>query len=390
MDELGVTLITMGVLLLVGLITDAIGRYTPLPRVTLLILFGFITGPAILDLLPDVSGRWFPAVANMALLMIGFLLGEKLPELLSGQSGKVIFSISLSVVITTVCTVLTGLWLLDVPLEMALILSGIATSTAPAATVDVIREVRAKGAFARTLQGIVALDDAWGLMAFSLLFALALALHGDGDTFAVLLTGIHEIGGAVLLGVILGLPMAYVTGRIRPGEPTLAEALGFVFLCGGLAVWAEVSPLLAAMAMGATVAKLASHHQRPFHAIEHVEWPFMVLFFILAGASVELQALRQIGYLGIAYIVLRVGSRLAGVWLGSVTSHADTTVRHWMALALMPQAGVAVGMALVAAGRFPLLANQILAVAVSATIFFELVGPVLTRMALVKVGESEK
>ena len=188
MDELGVTLITMGVLLLVGLITDAIGRHTPLPRVTLLILFGFITGPAILDLLPDVSGRWFPAVANMALLMIGFLLGEKLPELLSGQSGKVIFSISLSVVITTVCTVLTGLWLLDVPLEMALILSGIATSTAPAATVDVIREVRAKGAFARTLQGIVALDDAWGLMAFSLLFALALALHGDGDTFAVLLT----------------------------------------------------------------------------------------------------------------------------------------------------------------------------------------------------------
>ena len=125
-------------------------------------------------------------------------------------------------------------------------------------------------------------------MLFSLTLAVIEATTGTGSGGNELWVGIREIGGALLLGVGIGIPTAYLTGRLDPGGPTLAEALGVVFLCGGLALWPHVSFLLAAMALGATVASLARHHRRPFHAIEGIEWPFMILFFLLAGASIAL------------------------------------------------------------------------------------------------------
>ena len=104
-----------------------------------------------------------------------------------------------------------------------------------------------RGSFADTLTGIVAIDDAWGLIAFSILLALAQSIDIQGQVIDVLMIGLWELGGAILLGVILGVPMAYLSGRVRPGQPTLVEALGMVFLCGGLALWLEVSFLLSAM-----------------------------------------------------------------------------------------------------------------------------------------------
>ncbi len=199
----------------------------------------------------------------------------------------------------------TGLAILGAPLEVALLLAGIAPATAPAATLDVVRELRARGKFTDTLLDIVAIDDAWGLMLFSLLLAVTHILSGQGEVTGILLTGLWEVGGAILLGLTMGFPMSFLTGRILPGEPTQAEALGWVLLCGGLAVWMEVSYILAAMVLGVVVANFATHHRRPFHAIEAIEWPFMILFFLLAGASLHTETLAQVGTLGVAYIVLR-------------------------------------------------------------------------------------
>jgi Kef-type K+ transport system membrane component KefB len=270
---------------------------------------------------------------------------------------------------------------------VALLLAAIATATAPAATTDVVHEIKADGPFSRVLLGVVAIDDAWGLIVFSFCLAAATSLSGGGDALTVMLHGLWELGGALLLGLLLGVPMAYFTGRIRGGEPTLAEALGLVFLCGGLALWLEVSFLLAAMVMGGTVAKLAKHHQRPFHEIQHIEWPFMILFFVLAGAALNVEALMALGTIGGGYIVLRTASRLFGAWLGGLFAHGSKIERRWMGLALMPQAGVALGMALVATQRIPELADTLLPIVISATVFFELIGPVLTRLALKRAGE---
>jgi len=141
------------------------------------------------------------------------------------------------------------------------------------------------------------------------------------------------------------------------------------------------------MALGSVVANLARHHARPFHAIEGIEWPFMILFFVLAGASLHAEALYQIGLVGAAYILLRIIGRLFGSWAGGAISHAEPPMRRWMGVALMPQAGVALGMALVVIQRRPDLGEIILPVVITSTVLFEVIGPVLTRSALVHVGD---
>ena len=387
MDDTAKTLIKLGILLLLGLATDAIGRRTRLPRVTLLLIFGFVVGPAGLDFLSPNEEKWFYLVTDMALIMIGFLLGEKFTISFLRQHGKLVLWISVAEVTITALVVLIGLLLIGLPMDMALLLAGIATATDPAAITDVVHETHADGVFTRAMLGIVAVDDAWGLILFSCMLTIAQTFSGQGGIIGPLLTGAWELGGALLVGIALGIPMAYITGRIQPGEPSLVEALGVIFLCGGIAIWLKVSFLLASMVLGCVVANLAHHHIRPFHAIEGIEWPFMILFFILAGASLHTETLFQIGLVGSAYILLRIIGRLVGGWTGGAISHADPLMRRWMGTALMPQAGVALGMALIAIERRPDLGEIILPVVIASTVLFEVIGPMLTRTGLVHAGE---
>jgi Kef-type K+ transport system membrane component KefB len=386
--DLHFALLALGGLLLVGLLTDEIGRRTHLPRVTLLIVFGALAGPDAFDLLPKGLLDWYEFFASVALTMVAFLLGGTLSRVALREHGKTILVISVSVVCVTVIVVSAGLLAIGAPVVLALLLAGIATATAPAAIRDVVRQLDAKGSFSKVLLGIVAVDDAWGLIAFSLLLVAAKAISGDGSLY-ILGHGLWELGGSIAIGIVVGLPAAYLTGRLRPGEPTQAEALGLVFICAGLALWLGVSYLLAGMVAGAIVVNLARHHNRPFHEIEHIEWPFMVLFFVLAGAALKLESLAGIGAIGMAYLVLRTLSRLAGGWLGATWSGAPAIYRRWIGLALMPQAGVALGMGLVAGSHFPDLRETLLALTIATTIIFELIGPLLTQLAIRQIGTPD-
>lgn len=377
-------------MLLIGVATDALGRRTPLPRVTLLLIFGFLIGPGYLDLLPETVVGSFDLTATIALIMVGFLLGGQFTLKSMRAHGREIFWISIVAVIVTALIVFAMLLPMHIGIPLALLLAGIAPATDPAATVDVVRETRSEGPFTRTLIGVVAIDDAWGLILFSLCSATAAGISGLDGADSPLSAAAWEIGGAIGLGVLLGLPAAQLTGRIEPGEPSLTEALGVVFLCGGLAIWLEVSFLIASMVLGVVVVNLAKHHSRPFHAIEGIEWPFMVLFFVLAGASLELESLQDIGLIGTVYVAARVIGRIAGGWLGGIVCGAEKPVRRWIGLAMMPQAGVALGMALVASSRQPELRQTLLPVVISTTVLFELTGPVLTRYALHRVHEAKQ
>lgn len=387
MAQVSELFLLIGAILLCSLAINFMGRQFRLPRVTLLLLFGLLIGPSGLDLLYDLGDKWFPMVADMALLMIGFLLGEKLSLRNLKSHGHLILSISLTEASFTAATVFGGLLLIGFDLPVALLLAGIATATAPAATVEVARELQAKGLFTWTLLGVVALDDAWGLFIFSLMLAVAAPYAGNGDMLPMLIHGGWDIFGALLIGISLGVPAALLTGRIHSGEPTLVEAIGVIFLCGGIALLFEVSLLLSVMVMGATISNLARHHIRPFHAIEHIEWPFMILFFVMAGASLHPTMLLEIGMLGAAYILLRGMGKISGAWFGAKIGHAPRPLRRWMGIALMPQAGVALGMALIASQSFPEFGEQLLTVVIGAVVIFELLGPVLTRQALIRAGE---
>ena len=388
MDYQARTLTILGSLFLLSLAMDTIGRRTQLPRVTLLLILGFAVGPAGLDLISPHDEQWAPVITNIALIMVGFLLGGKFTRGALRKNARAVIQISIAEVVVTAIVVAIGLLLCGARLDLALLLAGIATATDPVATTDVVRQTKAKGVFTRTLLGIVAVDDAWGLILFSFILMGVHGLNGHGNLMQPLLEGAWELTGSIMVGFLLGAPMAYLTGRIQKGEPTLIEALAIVLLCGGIAQWLNVSALLTSMVLGCVVVNLARHHNRPFHAIENIELPFLILFLVLAGASLTLDSISNMGIIGGGYILFRIIGRVIGGWLGGRVSQAERTIQKWMGSALLSQAGVALGMALVAVHAFPRFKDIIMPVVVSSTVVFEIVGPVLTRVSLIRAGEG--
>jgi NhaP-type Na+/H+ or K+/H+ antiporter len=379
-------LIPLGALLLASIALEALGRRTRLPRVTLLILFGFVAGPGGLGWIPESVEQWYPLIAEMALGMIGFLLGGHLTRQQMRRMGALVTWVSLVQVVVTYIVVAAGLAIVGVPLALALILAAIATATDPAATSDVITEADASGDFTELLQDVVAIDDAWGLIMFSLTLVAAQMLLGTGSGLPLLQQGLWDLSGALALGVGLGLPVALVTGRLGDNKPVLVEALGAVFLCVGLARWLDVSYLLACVTLGCIVANFARHHKRPFNAIEDIEQPFVIIFFVLSGAMLAWQDLQAIGWTGIGYILLRTLGRLLGGPLAALPAWARALPIHLSGLAMLPQAGVALAMAIVAVHAIPEFA-MVLPIVIASTVFFELLGPIGTRITLVRVGD---
>ena len=381
-------LLTIGGILLIGLLTSTLAHRTPLPRITLLLLFGMVIGGELLDIIPPVITDRFEIIADMTLLMVGFLIGGKLGSDAARNSAGRVLWISIGAALMTTLVVCLGLMLAGVSRDIAIILGCIAAATAPAAVLDVVEESGTDNAFTGLLLSIVALDDIWALALFGIGLSIVETLNGPGGEMSFMLAAAREIGGAALLGLLLGLPAAFLTGRIRQGQPMLTEAVGIVFICGGLALWLGVSHLIASMVMGAVIAGFARHHEYPFHAIEGIEGLFMVIFFVLAGASLELGALMDIGLVGAVYILCRAIGKYLGAGLGSHISRADRTTGRWMGAALLPQAGVSIGMALVASGHFPEYRQLLLSVVISSTVFFEIVGPPFTHLAIKRARSS--
>lgn len=378
----------LGGILLLGTLTDFIGKRSFLPRVTLLLILGVMTGEQGFGLIPDLLNKNFELVATSALLVVGFLLGGQFDlKTLQGSRKELVWISSFGALIT-LSVVVAGLWFTSLSFPIILILACIASATAPAPIVDIIVENKEKSPFSRLLLRIVAIDDIWALMLFSVGLAVMSVQLDNGNGTTELLRASFQIFGAMFLGVLIGVPAAQLTGRITPGQPSLVEALGLVFSCGGIAIWLDVSFLIAVMTMGAVITNLASHHEYAFHEIENIEWPFMVVFFVLAGASLEFESLGQISAIGGIYIVCRATGKILGAWIGASLSQASPQVKKWMGLAMLPQAGVEIGMALIAASQFPQYRQLILSLVISATIFFELVGPLLTQYAIKRAAEN--
>ncbi|MFO7953542.1 cation:proton antiporter [Thioalkalivibrio sp.] len=390
-DAGAVALILLGAILGSSILADTIARRTAIPRISLLVIVGLVVA-AIQQLgLGQEGGRPLGDLAEpliqLALVMVAFLLGGQLTLRRLRQLGPLILILSLAVMGVSAVVVGGGLILLGFPLVLALTLAAISVATDPAAVEEILAEGRPRSRAARVLTGVVAIDDAWGILAFGLAMAfLGWFLAGDGS--AALVHAAWELVGAVLLGLLVGLPAAWLTGRLEPGKPTQAEALALVLLIAGLSMWLEVSALLAAMTAGFLVVNLSSHHTRSFNEIEHIEWPFLVFFFVLSGASIDLQALETVAGIVLAYVVLRLAGRYAGGVVGvQLGGRRARGVPYHIGLALTPQAGVAIGMALLAAERFPDHAGVIVATVVASTLVFELIGPWMTRR-VVRAGSQ--
>lgn len=390
MEPVPQALLTLGGVLLVGLVADLVGGRVGVPRVTLLLLLGVAVGPEVLDVLPPITENWFPIASTLALTMVGFLVGGELRSARMRRHATTTLAVAVIQGVVTALVVIAGSSMLGASAALALSLGGIAVATDPAATITVVQERRADGPLTRTLIGVTALDDVIALALFGVLLTTATAVSERNGDLELLGEAAWEVFGAVGLGLALGVPAAALTGRLRPGRPTQEEAYALVLVGAGLALWLQVSFLLMAVVLGATIAGRATHHERTFTEIERIEWPALIVFFVLAGASLDLGALRDVGLLGVGYVVLRTLGKVGGCTLGVRAAGQPAELGHRLGMAMLPQAGVAIGLTLLAAERFPDVAAELIPLVVAATIVFELVGPVATTVALQRAGEVDR
>ena len=394
------TLLALGIAMATGLLFTRIIKLVKLPNVTAYLIAGLLIGPSVIGLVGKESVKSFDIIVTLALGFIAFSIGGefKLSTLKRlGKNVTVITAVQASgaVLVTFAVLLVAGLlgWLGENYMPLVFTLSAIATATAPAATLLVVRQYKAHGPVTETLLPVVAMDDAFGLMIFSIFMAIAQALaSGTAPTAkSMLLEPLIEIVLSPLIGFALGLIVALCTRWFKSRANRLCLCVTATVIGTALAQIWNLSSLLLCMMIGAVMANLGKDVDRVLEGNDRWTPPIFMLFFVISGADLDLSVLPTVGILGVLYIIARSIGKYFGERLGACIVKADANVRKWLGFTLFPQAGVAVGMAQIALTRLPgEMGAKVQAVVLCATLIYEIVGPVLTKMALSKAGEIEK
>ncbi len=400
------TTLVLAILLGAGFAAAKLGQLIRLPSVTGYILAGLVLGPSGLHLVTaETIGSNLEHFTQIALMLIAFGIGEHLDLKNLRHSMKSVGSIGLAettgaflfVSIGTFCLALaTGVghsdWQTTDYAVLALLLGAVSVATAPAATLHVMRELKAAGPLTTILMAVVAVDDGLAIMMFGMAVSTARNIVGiDGGSFlAGFFSCLVEIFGSLLLGVIIGLVIDYVVNKLKRQSEMITVGLALLLLCGEGARYFGLSPLLAGMAAGFTIVNRDYRDVRIFRALNTFEPPIYVLFFTLAGSQLHLSALALAGWLGIVYFVLRVLGKVLGAYTGARLANAPSSVQHYLGLALVPQAGVAIGLIFLIQGDpdLAVFASIITPVVLAGVVISELVGPVCARFAVEKAGEA--
>lgn len=380
----------VGLMLLCGLLAGRIAKLVGFPNVTGYIVAGLIIGPHILGIISLEATEGIGIVSEMALGFIALSIGAEFELSYFKEVGKtpVIIALlegTLAIVFVTVTLLAFGY---DLPI--AVMLGAIASATAPAATIMVIRQYRANGPVTKTLLSVVALDDAVALIAFGFAIAVTKSFKGgSSDLLITILDPFITLFLSIIIGVLFALILLIPIRFFKKESNRICAIVGVVFLTLTLADYLGASSLLACMVLGAVFVNISKDAVPVFRIADSVTPPIFMLFFVLSGARLDVSLIPAIGVIGALYIIMRVVGKLCGSWLGSVITKAPEPVKKYLGWTLIPQAGVAIGLTLVADQVVPEYAGQIRAVVLCATLIYELVGPVVSKLALKKAGEIE-
>ena len=376
------TLIYLGVLLIAGLLFGRLVKLIKLPNVTGYLIAGLILGPYVTKFIPLDVVNDFSVISDMALSFIAFTIGCGFKRSYLKKVGLTPAVIAILESLFAVFAVQGVLIAVGTDPKLAVVLGAIAAATAPAATLMVIKQYGAKGPVTDTLVSVVALDDAVALMAFSVCVAIASVIGGGKFEASTVYMPLFEIFGALLLGAAFGFLFKLPLRFFKKAGNRQIITVGFVFGCAGIANMLGWSSLLACMACGAVLCNISSESDSILNVADSVTPSLFLLFFATSGAALNITIIPQIGLIGIIYVLVRVAGKVGGAWLGAVIMKAPKTVRRFLGPALIPQAGVAIGLTLVAQTAVPDYADQIRAVILCATLIYELVGPVITKLTL--------
>ncbi len=385
------TLFYVAIAMIAGLLMTRVVKLIHLPNVTGYLIAGLLIGPFCLNLLGNETLETLDVLTVAALGFIAFSIGSefKLAHLRA---------IGSKIIVITVCEALGAVLLVDVvvslfgfPVPMALAMGAIAAATAPAATLLVVRQYKAKGELTSTLLPVVAMDDAIGLMTYAISVSIA-KMIANGEAFNIMSTIVSpliEIVLSLLVGGVIGALVALSNRFFHSKANRLCIAIAAVLLGVGIAKQFDLSHLLLCMAIGAVYVNLRDD---AIHTLEHAEtWtpPLFMMFFVISGAELDVAALPSLGLIGVLYIVARVCGKYFGAFLGCTISGMPKKIRKYLGLSLIPQAGVAIGIAQLVVRELPQYGSSIQAVILCATLIYELVGPVLTKASLIKAGEIQ-
>ncbi len=406
------TLLTLSIAMFAGLMLSRLAKVLKLPAVTAYLVAGILIGPYCLGLL-QVPGLGFISmadvksysiIADVALGFIAFAIGNefRLGQLKkTGKQATVIGIVQAVVATLLVDAVLIGIHLAmpdKLPLPAAIVLGAVASATAPAATLMVVRQYKAKGPLTDILLPIVALDDAVGLVLFAVSFGISKALiSGRIDILSVLVEPILEVVLSLALGLVMGFLFTFFEKFFHSRSKRLSMSVAFVFLTVALSmlkfeiggIHIGFSSLLVCMMLGTIFCNICDFSEELMDRLDRWTAPLLILFFVISGAELELGVFKDfaIVLIGIVYILSRSAGKYSGAYLSAKATGCDKNIVRYLGVTLLPQAGVALGMAIKAKAELGEHGTIIANITLFAVLIYELIGPMLTKIALQKAGE---
>lgn len=384
----------IAIVLFAGMFFAKILAKFKLPNVTGYLIAGLIIGPSILGIIPKEGADKLSIISEAALSFIAYSIGSEFNIENLRNVGRGVIVITIFEALTAVALVdMSMIFIFKQSVPFSLVLGAIAAATAPAATLMVIRQYKAKGPVVNTLLPVVAMDDAVGIIAFGISTTIAKAILNNStniSVFKIIFIPLLEIFFALLLGFMMGIILTYLSKKARGEDGLLSIIIAVLFATTGIAIRFELSSLLACMMVGATLINIDPNNKRAFTTVERFTPPVLISFFTIAGVQLDLSILKDVGVLGIAYVIIRVIGKMLGAYLGARISKFPSTVQKYLGYTLIPQAGVAIGLSMVAQNTLPHpYGVEIRTIVLAGTVIYELIGPMITKMALIKAGEIQ-
>ncbi len=393
-------ILAIGIIVVVGFFGGlAVGKLK-FPRITGYIIIGILLSPSLLNIIPKEAVENLNIITDIALGIIAYLIGgslhwENLRKLKESITWITLLQSLGAWFLVTLVLALSGhlispnqtFWQWYFP--MAFIIGAVSCATAPAATMAIISEYKAKGPLTTTLLAVVALDDAIAVIALAIALGICQPLVGGASNFSFYqMLGIPflHIVESVAVGIIFAIALMYISRLVRTRELLLVVVFGMLMLCAGVTSYLNLSSILANMVVGFIVVNKMKRKEM-FSVIEEIEDVLYAMFFVLAGLHFDLGVLKVAGILALLIVLARCTGKVTGARAGAKLSHAPDSVKKYLGFALLPKAGVTIGLILLAALRFPTFGAVMLNAVLASTIINELIAPPLTKYAIFKAGE---